>query len=220
MARLAPPTARVPRHAAGRPVSWACASAMNAAAPSCRVATTLMPAALQPVEQAQEALAGHGERVADAGRAQGVGEMRPTVTAAGRRPARVRRSPPRARVRRFGRGFGFRRGLGLGSRFGAAGSGSAAGSGFRRGLRGSTTSRPRRRRAASAAAGSGQRLGLAAASGSGASSIVGPPCARRPSVHEGRGDRRTGRSLKITMRRHRDEQDRAIRAPGSTAIYR
>ena len=44
MARLAAPTARVPRHTAGRPVSCPWASAMNAAAPSWRVATTRMPA--------------------------------------------------------------------------------------------------------------------------------------------------------------------------------
>ena len=34
MARFAAPTARVPRQAAGRPVSWPYASAANAAAPS------------------------------------------------------------------------------------------------------------------------------------------------------------------------------------------
>ena len=45
MARFAPPTARVPRQTAGRPVSWPWASAMNAAPPSWRVATTRMPAA-------------------------------------------------------------------------------------------------------------------------------------------------------------------------------
>ena len=48
MARLLAPTARVARHAAGRPVSWPWASAMNAAAPSWRVATTLIPAASRP----------------------------------------------------------------------------------------------------------------------------------------------------------------------------
>ena len=45
MARLAAPTARVPRQAAGRPVSCPYASAANAAPPSWRVATTRMPAA-------------------------------------------------------------------------------------------------------------------------------------------------------------------------------
>ncbi len=45
MARLAAPTALVPRHRAGRPVSWPTASAMNAAPPSWRVPTTRMPAA-------------------------------------------------------------------------------------------------------------------------------------------------------------------------------
>ena len=44
IARFEAPTARVPRQAAGRPVSWPWASAMNAAAPSWRVATTRMPA--------------------------------------------------------------------------------------------------------------------------------------------------------------------------------
>ena len=44
MARLDAPTARVPRHTAGRPVSCPYASAMNAAPPSWRVATTRMPA--------------------------------------------------------------------------------------------------------------------------------------------------------------------------------
>ena len=48
IARLAAPTARVPTAAAGRPVSWPWASAMNAAAPSWRVATTRMPAASRP----------------------------------------------------------------------------------------------------------------------------------------------------------------------------
>ena len=74
MARLAAPTARVPRHTAGRPVSCPWASAMNAAAPSWRVATTRMPAAFERVEQAEEGLAGHGEGVPDAGRAERVGD--------------------------------------------------------------------------------------------------------------------------------------------------
>ncbi len=45
---FAAPTARVPRTAAGRPDRVAAAAAMNAAPPSCRAATTRIPAAAQP----------------------------------------------------------------------------------------------------------------------------------------------------------------------------
>ena len=48
IARLVAPTARVPMQTAGRPVSCAWASAMNAAAPSWRVATMLIPTASRP----------------------------------------------------------------------------------------------------------------------------------------------------------------------------
>ena len=44
MPRFVPPTARVARQTAGRPVSCPCASAMNAAPPSWRVAMTRIPA--------------------------------------------------------------------------------------------------------------------------------------------------------------------------------
>ncbi len=45
IAMFAAPTVRVPRTAAGWPVSWPTASAMNAAPPSWRVATTRTPTA-------------------------------------------------------------------------------------------------------------------------------------------------------------------------------
>ena len=48
IARFAAPTARVTMTAAGRPVSAPWAAAMNPAPPSCRAATTRMPAATSP----------------------------------------------------------------------------------------------------------------------------------------------------------------------------
>ena len=125
MARFAPPTARVPRQTAGRPVSWPWASAMNAAAAFVARRDDPDPGALERVEQPEERLARDGERVADAGRAQRVGDEPADGPRAGRRrPARARRrvlgsasasasatgsasaSGPARRARRFGVGSG------------------------------------------------------------------------------------------------------------------
>ena len=54
MARLLAPTARVPRQTAGLPVSCPYASAANAAAPSWRVATTRIPAAVSASRMARK----------------------------------------------------------------------------------------------------------------------------------------------------------------------
>jgi hypothetical protein len=89
IARFAPPTARVPRQTAGRPVSWPCASAMNAAAPSCRVRSRGCRA-LERLEQAQERFAGHGEGVPDAGARSASATNRPTGRGPSTRPV-VRR---------------------------------------------------------------------------------------------------------------------------------
>ena len=134
MARLDAPTARVPRHAAGRPVSWPYASAAKAAAPSWRVATTRIPAAasasrmprkLSPATvkairtpAARRVAATSSATVVGSGWAAATGSgSRVVGPRRGRRP-RGRRRPARAgrpRPGRSGRGLGLGRRLGLGS---------------------------------------------------------------------------------------------------------
>ena len=87
---------------------------MNAAAPSCRVATTRMPALIERIEQAEERLARDRERIPDARGAELVGD----VAADRPRPGLDGRFG-------FGRGFGGfgdrsgrGRRVGLGHRFG------------------------------------------------------------------------------------------------------
>ena len=87
IARFAPPTARVPMQTAGRPVSWACASAMNEAAPSCLVATMLMPAASRPSSSPRKLSPGTVNAQRTPARRTASANIRPTETgcAGGRR---------------------------------------------------------------------------------------------------------------------------------------
>ena len=77
MPRFVPPTARVARQTAGRPVSCPCASAMNAAAALVAGRDDADPGAFEGVEEPEERLARYGERVADARRAELVGDVAP-----------------------------------------------------------------------------------------------------------------------------------------------
>ena len=129
MARLALPTARVPRLAAGRPVSCPWASAMNAAPPSWRVATTRIPASANASSRPRNDSPGtvNAYRTPAARRPSAMN--RPTVRA-GRAPAAGSGSgSARLGLGRLGRlglgGLGLGR-LGLGSASGSAASGSAA----------------------------------------------------------------------------------------------
>ena len=83
MARFEPPTARVPRHAAGRPVSCAWASAMNAAAPSWRVATTLIPTASRPSSRPRKLSPGTVNAQRTPARRIASANIRPTVIGSG-----------------------------------------------------------------------------------------------------------------------------------------
>ena len=114
IARFEPPTARVPRHAAGRPVSWACASAMNDAAPSCRVATTLMPTASRPSRRPRKLSPGTVNAQRTPGPADRVGEHATDGHRLRRRRRAVRldRMPRRSRLR-IGRRSSPRVGLAL-----------------------------------------------------------------------------------------------------------
>ena len=148
-----------PRQAAGRPVSWPCASAMNAAPPSWRVATTRIPASAKASRRPRNDSPGtvKAYRTPAARRASAMN--RPTVRAGqarARAPVRRPRAPsprpaparrPRlARRCRLGVGRVGLRDLGLGS---TTGSGSAApGSASARGLRPPRRRRSRRGRSA------------------------------------------------------------------------
>ena len=83
MARFEPPTARVPRQAAGRPVSCAWASAMNAAAPSWRVATTLIPTASRPSSRPRKLSPGTVNAHRTPARRIASANIRPTVIGSG-----------------------------------------------------------------------------------------------------------------------------------------
>ena len=85
-----------PEAAAGRPVSWPWASAMNAAPPSWRVATTRMPAASSASSRPRNDSPGDGERVADAGGAQRVGDDGRPTRSGGSARARLGSRPARA----------------------------------------------------------------------------------------------------------------------------
>ena len=83
MARLDAPTARVARAAAGRPVSWPYASAMNAAPPSWRVATTRMPAGPRASRRPRKLSPGTVNATRTPGRVERVGDEAARPSAAG-----------------------------------------------------------------------------------------------------------------------------------------